>query len=138
MAGRAPDTLTRTGDWADNAACHGRGGLFFSDGKLQKQLAKTICQTCPVREACLADAMEWESIRGHSQRFGVYGGLDSDERAELAAGLDMATGRKPADCPSEAAYNRHIRLGEPIDDGCRRAHRDAARAYTAMRKAAAR
>lgn len=138
MGGRAPDTLTRPGDWADQAKCRGDGDLFFSDSTVEKRLAKMFCSGCPVKEICLAEAMAWESIRGHGQRFGVYGGLDAPERTELAAGQEAATGRKPADCPSEAAYNRHVRLGEPIDDGCRRAHRHAARAYTAIRKAAAR
>jgi hypothetical protein len=31
-------------------------------------------------------------------------------------------GRPRAKCPSNGAYQRHVMLGEPIDDGCREAH----------------
>ncbi|GAB2714714.1 WhiB family transcriptional regulator [Streptomyces bullii] len=40
------------------------------------------------------------------------------ERGEAPA----KSGRKPSACPSVSAYRRHLRLGEPIDDGCRAAY----------------
>jgi WhiB family redox-sensing transcriptional regulator len=40
--------------------------------------AKAICETCPVRLACLAFALE------RNEKFGVWGGLTEKERARLS------------------------------------------------------
>jgi len=37
-------------------------------------------------------------------------------------------GRPKAPCGTDAAYRRHLRNGEPVDDACRQAHTDAQRA----------
>jgi WhiB family redox-sensing transcriptional regulator len=73
--------------WARQALCGQTDpDLFFSDSASQTELAKAICKRCPVREECLAHALETR------EDFGVWGGLDRDERRRLlrrkAAGPD--------------------------------------------------
>jgi WhiB family redox-sensing transcriptional regulator len=76
--------------WRRSAACRDEDpeafyppeGAWFSD--LAEAAAKRICAGCPVRAACLADALDWESPR---ERHGVLGGLTAAERARLAAAL---------------------------------------------------
>lgn len=62
---------------ADERACVGEDpAAFFPDDFLpsmarkQRELAKSICRRCPIRESCLADALE----RG--EEYGVWGGVD--------------------------------------------------------------
>ena len=70
---------TRTG-WRDHAACIGaEQELFFPIGsgtraRQQAEQAKQLCSRCPVRTLCL----EW-SLRAEVE-FGVWGGLDENER----------------------------------------------------------
>ncbi len=49
--------------------------------------AKKLCTNCPLdlREACLEIAMAAEGTLIADGRFGVYGGLDPHQRAQLAA-----------------------------------------------------
>lgn len=76
-------TSSRDGDdWRDHAACLGADAeLFFTpDGergmpRLQRiRRAKAVCATCPVTTQCLDDALD------HNITFGVWGGLDEEER----------------------------------------------------------
>ncbi|TXS52699.1 WhiB family transcriptional regulator [Streptomyces sp. t39] len=70
-------------DWRIEAACRDVDPeLFFPVGGsgpalLQIKAAKEICRGCPVRERCL----DW-AVREH-QDFGVWGGLDENERRAL-------------------------------------------------------
>jgi WhiB family transcriptional regulator, redox-sensing transcriptional regulator len=81
---RGPET------WHDDAACLGYDPeLFFPIGTTspyalaQIAEAKAVCAVCPVRTACL----EWALGRGPDGRvragYGVFGGLDEDEREAL-------------------------------------------------------
>lgn len=45
--------------------------------------------------------------------------------------------RKPAPCGTPAAYQRHLRDGDPIDDDCRAAHAERASRYRARKKTTA-
>lgn len=75
-------------DWRDHATCSGMDGdLWFAPGSGGAREydhlteAKRICNTiCPVREACLADAMRDEGAKPTTQRFGIRGGLTPAER----------------------------------------------------------
>jgi WhiB family redox-sensing transcriptional regulator len=76
-------TTTRTGSrWRSRAACRDVDPeLFFPVGKsgpalLQIAEAKAVCRRCPVRDACLADALERIPD-------GIAGGLTEDERRTL-------------------------------------------------------
>lgn len=53
--------------------------------RTRENRAKAICATCPfeVREACLETALKAEG-NAKTGRYGVFAGLNGDERAELA------------------------------------------------------
>lgn len=69
--------------WRESAACRAFDPeLFFPIGKAgraiaQVQRAKAICAGCPVRERCLAFALDTH------QEYGIWGGYDEDERRRL-------------------------------------------------------
>lgn len=70
----------------DRAACAGMPtDDFYPDGgghgAEQAGRAKAVCARCPVREACLAWALQHETGRG---RFGIFGGTTPREREVLA------------------------------------------------------
>lgn len=64
-----------TGDWRDEAACAGMDvELFFPHhNDLTVEAART-CARCPVRTACLLDALETR------ERYGIRGGKSADQR----------------------------------------------------------
>jgi hypothetical protein len=49
---------------------------------------------------------------------GIYGGLTDDERREIR----RRRNKPDADCGTRAAYLRHQRRKEPIDDACKAAN----------------
>jgi WhiB family transcriptional regulator, redox-sensing transcriptional regulator len=69
--------------WRELAACRTADPeLFFPIGKTgpaigEIQRAKAVCASCPVRERCLTFALDTR------QDFGIWGGLDDDERRVL-------------------------------------------------------
>ncbi|MFE2164830.1 WhiB family transcriptional regulator [Streptomyces sp. NPDC059447] len=75
--------------WEDDAACREIGvEAFFPTGHGAEfnagiRNAKTICRRCPVREECLALALDIEGPYGPDKRGGVWGGLTAHERAAL-------------------------------------------------------
>lgn len=70
-------------DWRDRAACLAEDpDLFFPVGTggpalLQVEQAKAVCRRCPVRQACLRQAL------AEGQDSGVWGGLSEEERRSL-------------------------------------------------------
>lgn len=70
--------------WRQHAACRNEDAeLFFPVGTgapalRQAEEAKAICHTCPVAEQCLEWALETK------QQYGVWGGLDENQRRALA------------------------------------------------------
>lgn len=67
--------------WQERAACTEDAETFFRDGA--EAAAKRICGRCPVREECLAYALETQ------QPEGVWGGLNPQERVNHLR-LDLA------------------------------------------------
>ena len=65
---------------------------------------------CPIRQACLEQAMVTEAKVGGWNRSGVFGGLTALQRKRLAEGL-TPDGLQPHGTP--AARKRHWRAGEP-------------------------
>jgi WhiB family redox-sensing transcriptional regulator len=64
-------------NWASRARCRGtQPDELFVQGAAQNR-AKQLCQGCPVRTECLADALD------HRVEFGVWGGLTERERRAL-------------------------------------------------------
>ncbi len=80
---RQPDRPVASWGWQDSAACRGEAlSLFFGpDGERQpereirERKAKAICAQCPVRQECLDYAVS------KPEKYGVWGGLNEDERA---------------------------------------------------------
>lgn len=65
--------------WATYASCQDHPGMtFFPQTKSEAQAALAVCAACPVREECLAHALET------NERFGIWGGTTEKERRELA------------------------------------------------------
>ncbi len=73
--------------WTELSACRGsERALFFppdvserKEQRLKRELAaKRICQSCPVRDDCLASALE------RNESHGIWGGLNELERRSLA------------------------------------------------------
>ena len=61
----------------DPALFFGRDGERSDEQKIREERAKAVCAGCPVRERCLEAAM------ARPEKYGVFGGLNEDERAEL-------------------------------------------------------
>lgn len=82
---QAPDTDPSR--WREHAACKGADTAIFYPAssvagvKDQYAAAKAYCGRCPVREACLSEALLFERTSGG--RHGMYGGLTPDQRAQL-------------------------------------------------------
>lgn len=87
-------TLPRPHHWSDDAACLGTDTkVFFPVGKgddasADALYAKSLCARCPVRSKCLTHALNAR------EDYGVWGGLDEDERAELLAQARRAAERQ--------------------------------------------
>lgn len=81
--GGSPVGGTRRQGWQENAACQGEDGeLFFPDRRdpamLETQeLAKAICKSCPVTAECL----NYSTV--FNIEYGIFGGLDEKQRAQL-------------------------------------------------------
>jgi WhiB family transcriptional regulator, redox-sensing transcriptional regulator len=70
-------------EWHRAAACADADPNLFhpaTNDLLAVAAAKRVCRACPVRGACLADAMAWEPI---TRRHGIAGGLTPTERRRL-------------------------------------------------------
>ncbi|MGW5352235.1 WhiB family transcriptional regulator [Streptomyces sp. NPDC004031] len=93
MNNRAPDTTDDASVWMDRANCRDDDPEVFFDERAAGA-ALSACRYCPVREQCLAWALELEGALAASHRFGVYGGLTSKQRAKLRGGR-ARTGGQP-------------------------------------------
>jgi WhiB family redox-sensing transcriptional regulator len=113
--------------WERHAACQPYPlAMFFPVSSDDAGMALDVCETCPVREPCLIDALA-------NAGAGVRGGLTAQQRGwlELRNGVVVAKHGSPADesvprrlkpCGTQAAYTRHLRRGETPCGLCRRAH----------------
>ena len=82
----------RNPEWMDAAACRTvEPELFFPEGfglKEQRAEAKAVCASCPSRGVCLEEAL------ANREEFGVFGGLDEDERRRLLRSRNRPTRAK--------------------------------------------
>ncbi|WP_129339743.1 WhiB family transcriptional regulator [Cellulomonas endophytica] len=70
--------LAAEGHWSAQASC-GRdypADALFVEGSAQRE-ARSVCERCPVRLQCLADALD------NRMDFGVWGGMTERERRAL-------------------------------------------------------
>lgn len=85
---RRPVPGVRDVAWFRAAACSAESPeMFFPSDAPDPRVtaramdaAKSVCGRCPVRFACLTDALGWETA---GERHGVVGGLTPDERDDL-------------------------------------------------------
>lgn len=76
----------KLGDWRDDAEClkidkpvaERVNGFYPERSHAEAAKAKAVCKTCPVREACLAEAI------ANNEKFGIWGGMDTLERTKMA------------------------------------------------------
>lgn len=68
--------FSHTNDWAAQAKCRGSEDRLFVEGAEQRR-ARTLCQGCPVRLECLAEALD------NRIEWGIWGGLTERERRQL-------------------------------------------------------
>ncbi len=75
MAGRSSlSALIKGSEWTGKAVCAGSDpDMLFVTGAAQRDAAK-ICQACPVRLECLADALD------NRVEYGVWGGMTERQR----------------------------------------------------------
>ncbi|MBC7274210.1 MAG: WhiB family transcriptional regulator [Streptomyces sp.] len=118
--------------------------LWFSSRTRSR--AVTICRTCPVLAACRRAVLRREQGLPRCQRSGIVAGLTGSQRYDLERGGERAE-RSPSDatptgpgaarnyatipapCGTRAAYQRHLRRREPVDEACRAANARSAVAY---------
>jgi WhiB family redox-sensing transcriptional regulator len=67
--------------WRKEAACRGQGTRLFYNRRTpdERDQAKAICQSCPVRRECLDYVLDHESKAVF--RAGVWGGMTALERS---------------------------------------------------------
>lgn len=77
--------------WQEQALCAEVGPeIFFAPDDPDEAVlytsaeARAICLRCPVRDACLEDAMTREGDTDRGKRAGIWGGLSPEQRAALA------------------------------------------------------
>lgn len=86
-------------DWAASAACKEKSpDELFVKGAAQNR-AKQLCQGCPVRTECLAEALD------NQIEWGVWGGLTERERRSLLRMRPNVTSWRTL---LEAARDEHI------------------------------
>jgi WhiB family transcriptional regulator, redox-sensing transcriptional regulator len=69
-----------TATWRKRAACRGVDvEIFFpeTDDEAEAEVAKAVCEECPVRQACLEHAL------AHREREGIWGGATERERRRI-------------------------------------------------------
>lgn len=118
--------------WMQRGACQDVDDtdvMFPDRDRAGRVAAKAICRRCPsdVRAACLEYAI------ANGERFGIWGGLDEDERRPLRLrwiaeqGLELTVrGRVKSGHATRARYQSGCRC-----DGCR----EAQRVYDVARRA---
>lgn len=136
-------------EWSDHALC--RTGdpndwyppMYTSNGVDTGHVAslKRVCGRCPVRLACLIDALQAEGVTPATGRDGVKGGMRPDERAD-AYKADWATMVKaqrkgippcgPA-AGSAVGVKRHREAREELCWPCRQ-YKDAGRVPVSERQ----
>ncbi len=73
--------------WRDSALCRETDPeIFYPEVGQTPHAAKRVCAACPVRAACLTEALDQRDVT-----FGVRGGMTPNERRELARAQDAIT-----------------------------------------------
>lgn len=86
-------------EWLDSAKCVGNTRMFYDDVEQEDgyneeglAVARRLCDSCPVRGRCFAEAIQDENHRSVNERYGVRAGLTPQQR-------HSAVLRKTVHCP---------------------------------------
>ena len=115
-----------TDDWWRHAACRGSDPEMFHPARGDYEgtnAALAVCQTCPVKDDCLAYAMNNREMQG------VWGGLSANQRKRLSPSWVRVVACQA--CGTDVTLNngRPVRYCEPCRDKARtRTQSDYARA----------
>lgn len=106
--------------WRERAACRSGPELDWITPTAESvATCRAICATCPVLSECRTYALQ------AGEPWGIWGGLDPDERAELAAGLNCPP---PTVLPSHGTNSRYAWHGCRCIP-CRTAHTNYVREH---------
>ncbi|WP_405997964.1 WhiB family transcriptional regulator [Streptomyces sp. NBC_00829] len=131
--------------WELSAACRDKDGDLWFSGRTRGR-AVAICTACPVLDDCRAAVLRCEEGLPKCDRVGIIAALTGAQRYALEherkrqqhpPPASDATDRMPAGrparelapCGTRAAYQRHLRRREPVDDACRAANSRGAGRY---------
>ena len=97
------EQMSRRSGWLELAACGGRLDLDWIEPTLaEARLCRAICAGCPVRSQCAEEAI----LSG--EPWGIWGGLDPDQRAALAALIGISG---PRMLPAHGTNSRYAKHG---------------------------
>lgn len=111
-------------DWRELAACIGLGDEFFpsepSKAATAYAVTRIICDACPVKADCLADALAHERGVSSSGRAGMWGGLTPEQRWKAERQVEACTSDpiRRDSCGSWAGITAHRRHGERCCERC--------------------
>jgi WhiB family redox-sensing transcriptional regulator len=75
---RLPEHVSPPDTWQERSACYGLDPeIFFPTTEEEAGLALSYCGVCPVKEMCLAWAVQ------SGERYGVWGGTTEQQRRRL-------------------------------------------------------
>ncbi|WP_075975707.1 WhiB family transcriptional regulator [Actinokineospora bangkokensis] len=119
--------MLRLPQWRKRAACADRPDLDFIDPGDHVPECLALCATCPVARLCLTEALD------NGEVWGIWGGLDTDQREQLAHELGRPA---PAIKPGHGTHRRYAKHGCRCDL-CREAHNTYNRRRRQRRRTAA-
>lgn len=93
--------------------------IFFSKSATDREQAKALCRSCPIRDACAQYALDNRQLKG------VWGGTTVADRRQFWTGESCRfdeQGRLRLECGSEKAYRAHFSYREQPCAPCRAAH----------------
>lgn len=112
--------------WHEQAACRGRQDIDWfpsteaTNTKWYRDnlaAARDVCASCPVRDACLAEALEQGCLQ-----YGIWAGTTARQRLAIPHKR-----RVVAECGTDSGYFSHRRRNEDPCTQCRLAHNEANR-----------
>lgn len=125
-------------DWEPRAICRDLDPDLFFEPK-ERASAKAACARCPVTAECLEAVLAREEGLAATSRGGIFAGLTGGQRVAVAKQRGQTKPRpkkrtpgpvnSKAPCGTPAAYSRHLRNKEAVDDACREAHNTSRREY---------
>ena len=119
-------------EWVTGAPCGADPSIFTNDKPTSADLrvAKAVCAACPVRDLCLAYALE------HGETVGVWGGYTPTERQRIALGQPPeGPPLQPIAHGQVHGPRQHRARGIPLCDACRETERAYARELRAKKRA---